>query len=54
VLFDILTSASDTGLICECLRAVASASKRDNLVMVLHCINFFFFANRVHICVINL
>jgi hypothetical protein len=47
VLFDILTSASDTGLICECLRAVASASKWDNLVVVLNCINFFFFANRV-------
>jgi hypothetical protein len=34
MLFDILSSASDTGLICECLRAVAVTSKFDNLVMV--------------------
>jgi hypothetical protein len=34
ILSDILRLATDTGLICECLRAVASISKFDNLVMV--------------------
>jgi hypothetical protein len=34
MLFDILSSASDVGLICECLRAVATALKFDNLTMV--------------------
>jgi hypothetical protein len=35
ILFDILSLASDSGLICECLRAVSSATKFDNLVMVI-------------------
>jgi len=39
MLVDILSSASDVGLICECLRAVATALKFDNLTMVfLNCV----------------